>query len=289
MSTSTKRGRLVPKRELTLKGLGQGARQRSIDKLLSSTSRLSPIAPSPISPTGSSSSNSNSSSPYEDNWAHSPHTPTTVNRLEVPRTPHYEGVTPRYTGAFGTSPGTRMTPRTPRTPRTASTTGRYPPRTPRTPSAAAWEREHGFLPTLPERCQSVPLAEDWMPEPKPVSDGDESADADSSQGDDEDCGSVDGFQYEDEESVEAYDNDYEYEECDRDSAYEWGVDQPALTREEYALMLEKMREEAELSVCDGMMEQLELRDAFESAVEEMMRVKPEPERIRGLQRRRTIW
>ena len=46
-----------------------------------------------------------------------------------------------------------------------------------------------------------------------------------------------------------------------------------------------MREEAELSVCDGMMEQLELRDAFERAVEETMRVKPGPERIRGLQRR----
>lgn len=231
----------------------------SIDKLVRSTI-LSPIAPSPLSPIDSS----------ERKFVVPPRTPrapSTANDLEVPNIPHYDDVTLRCIEAFDEGPGTQPTSRTPRVPQTA--TG-YPPRTPRTASAAIWEREHGLLPSLPERCQSVPLAEDWMTNPW-------EAEADSGLESGEDCGFVD------EDPVEAYNNDYEYDSID-----EWGEDQPELTREEYVLMLEKMREEAEVSVCDGMMEQLELRDAFERAVEEMVRVKPEPERIRGLRRRRTI-
>ncbi|KAF9062041.1 hypothetical protein BDP27DRAFT_1406392 [Rhodocollybia butyracea] len=256
-STSTKkREKLVPKLELTLKGLVKSA---------NGLTRLSPIAASPISSTTSN----------EDNFllsrARTPRTPS--SRLSVHHTPHSaagKGIspdTPRYTVPFGTSP------RTPHTPRSAAI-GLYSPRTPRRPSAIAWEREHGFLPVLPERCQSVPVAEDWMPEPDPSINDDVRSSKEQDSASESDSR---------ESTVEEYDNDYEYEEeCD------WGDNEQGLTKEEYTIMLEEMREAAELSVCEGMMEQMELRDFFEQAVDEMTRVRPEPERFAGLRRRRTI-
>ncbi|KAF5376178.1 hypothetical protein D9757_009332 [Collybiopsis confluens] len=82
------------------------------------------------------------------------------------------------------------------------------------------------------------------------------------------------------DEIEFYDDDY------GDYMDDW--DERELTREEYMILLEEMRQAAEVSVCEGMMEQLELRDVFEKAVDEMTGVKPDPERGMGVKRRRSI-
>ncbi|KIK66633.1 hypothetical protein GYMLUDRAFT_37789 [Collybiopsis luxurians FD-317 M1] len=291
---SKKREKLVPKTDLTLNLKG-------LDVANTNTNSSSP-ASSPNSSGSNSSPSSKESELGNPILRLQPRTPrmpsprssSDANPLSgsTPRTPHYGGVTPctpRYT-----------TPS--RTPRTPSSMGRYPPRarTPRTPgTAATWVRERGFLPTVPERCSSVPLGEDWTPQRMLAFDGvkEEEAGGDiedpedtsnsnstPSEGQEDSLVSTDsdaeGYRFElgDDEVVELYDDDYREDY--------WG--EPELTREEYMLMLEDMRKEAEISVCEGMMEQLELREAFEKAVDEMTRVRPDFERGLGLSRRRTI-